>query len=108
MYIHIKEKIMENREMTTIDFINLARTVVAKYSKDKLGLDIGQFNVHVAATSKTLQNFKGQFITSSRDGRYYEVTYNGNTGETYLDVYKKEANIVEANIVYKNVKEVEL
>lgn len=45
--------------------------------------------------SKTLQNWKGLFI-EIRDGKpteiYYEVTYNGDKKETYVDVYKKLAN----------------
>lgn len=43
--------------------------------------------------SKTLQNWKCLVSTTVSDGMYYEVTHNGDKGETYVDVYKKWENI---------------
>lgn len=42
--------------------------------------------------SKTLQNFKALVSTTVSDGMYYEVTYNGDKKELYLDAYKKWEN----------------
>lgn len=42
--------------------------------------------------SKTLQNWKALVSTTVSDGMYYEITHNGDKGETYLDVYKKWDN----------------
>ena len=36
---------------------------------------------------------KCMLSTVVSDGRYYELTYNGERGEYYLDVYSKEVNI---------------
>lgn len=70
-------------------------------------LVVDYFNAHVDATdgkkltmedvfivwfSKTLQNWKALVSTTVSDGMYYEVTRNGDKGETYLDVYKKWEN----------------
>lgn len=41
---------------------------------------------------KTLQNWKALVSTTLPDGRYYEVTYNGDKHEAYLDVYVKIHN----------------
>lgn len=36
-----------------------------------------------------LQNWKALVSTTVSDGMYYELTHNGDKGETYVDVYKK-------------------
>ena len=46
-------------------------------------------DVFVVWFSKTLQNWKALVSTTVPDGMYYEVTYNGDKKETYLDAYKK-------------------
>lgn len=42
---------------------------------------------------KTLQNSKALLGTKVSDGMYYEVTYNGDKNECYLDAYKKWQNV---------------
>ena len=49
--------------------------------------------VFVVWFSKTLQNWKALISTTISDGMYYEVTYNGDKKETYLDAYKKWENV---------------
>ena len=51
-------------------------------------------DVFVVWFSKTLQNWKAFVSTTISDGMYYEVTHNGDKGETYVDVYKKWENVV--------------
>lgn len=41
---------------------------------------------------KTLQNWKYLMSTDLHDGMYYELTYNGDKDEWYLDAYKKQEN----------------
>jgi len=50
-------------------------------------------DVFVVWFCKTLQNWKCLLSTTVPDGMYYEVTYNGDKGEAYLDAYKKWANV---------------
>jgi hypothetical protein len=50
-------------------------------------------DVFVVWFSKTLQNWKCLASTTVSDGMYYEVTHNGDKGETYVDVYKKWENL---------------
>ena len=50
-------------------------------------------DVYVVWYSKTLQNHKALLSTPVSDGMYYEVTYNGDKNEVYLDAYKKWTNI---------------
>lgn len=43
---------------------------------------------------KTLQNCKYLISSTLSDGMYYELTYNGDAKEWYLDAYKKFENKV--------------
>ena len=38
---------------------------------------------------KTIQNRKALVITSPYDGKFYEVTYDGDNGKMYVDQYEK-------------------
>ena len=49
-------------------------------------------DVYVVWFCKTLKNWKALASTNIPDGMYYEITHNGNTDETYVDVYKKWEN----------------
>ena len=51
------------------------------------------FNVYIVWQCKILQNWKFLISTSLLDGMYYEVTYNGDKEEWYLDAYKKFENV---------------
>lgn len=49
-------------------------------------------DVYVVWFSKTLKNFKALLSTTVSDGKYYEVTYNGEKDEMYVDTYVKLRN----------------
>lgn len=49
-------------------------------------------DVYIVWYAKTLQNKKGLLSTTVSDGMYYEITYNGDKNEAYLDAYKKFQN----------------
>lgn len=49
-------------------------------------------DVYIVWFSKTLQNWKALVSTTLPDGMYYEVTFNGDKKELYLDAYKKFDN----------------
>ena len=54
---------------------------------------ITQEDVYVVWYCKTLQNHKALLSTNISDGMYYELTYNGDKNELYLDAYKKRQNV---------------
>lgn len=74
-----------------------ARQIVFNYYKqhldptDNIRLTID--DIYVVWFCKTLQNWKALVSTTIADGMYFEVTYNGDKKETYLDAYKKWQNI---------------
>lgn len=53
-----------------------------------------EFEVYTVWKCKALQNWKYLLSSTLPDGMYYELTYNGNKKEWYLDAYKKFENIV--------------
>jgi hypothetical protein len=76
----------------------LARVTVADYfnarveKTDGVRIDPDE-NVYIVWFSKVLQNWKALLSTTVSDGMYYEVTYNGDAAEMYLDAYKKFDNV---------------
>ena len=52
------------------------------------------FEVYIVWKCKTLQNWKYLLSSTLNDGMYYELTYNGDKKEWYLDAYKKFENKV--------------
>lgn len=75
-------------------FIAKCRDLVKKYATEHLDKSdkIPEFDVFVAWNVKVLQNNKALLSTTLFDGMYYEVTYNGDKKEFYLDAYKKFEN----------------
>ena len=51
------------------------------------------FMVYVVWKVKALQNWKYLISSTLHDGMYYELTYNGDKTEWYLDAYKKWENV---------------
>ena len=51
-----------------------------------------EFEVYIVWKCKALQNWKYLISTDLHDGMYYELTYNGDWKEWYLDAYKKFEN----------------
>lgn len=49
-------------------------------------------DIYIVWLCKTLQNHKALLSTKISDGMYYELTYNGDKKELYLDAYKKWEN----------------
>lgn len=84
--------------MNQRDFENLCINMVMNYVNSNIDptdkIQIGPVDVYIVWMCKTLQNNKALVSTSLPDGMYYEITRNGDTGEVYLDAYKKWANIV--------------
>jgi regulatory protein YycI of two-component signal transduction system YycFG len=81
---------------TSTEMMDQARIIVMDYfnshveypDKNQITLN----DVFVVWFSKTLQNWKALVSTTVFDGSYYELTYNGDNDEIYVDVYKKYEN----------------
>lgn len=82
--------------MTDIIFMNFVKNEVANYTNKHLdksdNKEITADDVFIVWICKTLQNNKALASTTLFDGMYYEITYNGDKGEAYIDAYKKWEN----------------
>ena len=82
--------------MNEQDFVKFCKKQVANYTNDHLDKTdnkvITEEDVFVVWLCKTLQNNKALLSTTLFDGMYYEVTYNGDNDEAYIDAYKKWEN----------------
>lgn len=83
---------MDNEAM-----LKKAKRLVVNYYNRRVEItddfEITEENVFIVWFCKTLQNWKALVSTTVSDGMYYEVTYNGDKQETYLDAYKKWENV---------------
>lgn len=86
----MKMNYQEKAKKIVVDYYN---EHVEKTDNKKLTIN----EVFVVWFSKTLQNWKTLVSTTISDGMYYEVTYNGDKKETYLDAYKKWENVCVKN-----------
>lgn len=79
-----------------INFDDKAIKIVRDYIMEHLDKSdpMPDFTVFTVWKCKTLQNWKYLISSTLSDGMYYELTYNGNTNEWYLDAYKKFQNVV--------------
>ena len=79
-----------------VEFIPLAKQTVLDYVQAHLdvtdNVKASIDDIYVVWFCKTLQNWKALISTTLPDGMYYEVTYNGDKKEIYLDAYKKFEN----------------
>lgn len=82
--------------MSNDNFLKLCKKIVKEYANEHLdksdNVQVSEDNVFVVWSCKTLQNNKALVSTTLYDGMYYELTYNGDKKEVYLDAYKKFEN----------------
>ena len=78
------------------NFQDLCKEKLVEYFNGRVdktdNLKIKKDDVFVVWYCKTLQNAKALLSTTVSDGMYYELTYNGDEKELYLDAYKKWEN----------------
>lgn len=83
--------------MSNDAMLNRAKQLVVDYFNERVEKTdqkaITEDDVFVVWFCKTLQNWKALVSTTINDGMYYEITHNGDKGETYIDAYKKWENV---------------
>ena len=88
---------------------NIALEIVKKYVEEHLdktneNLKESDKEPFVVWKCKVLQNWKYLLSTRLPDGMYYELTFNGDKQEWYLDAYKKFENRCISMAALQNAK----
>lgn len=77
---------------------DMAKNLIFQYVQDHLEktdnhITFSLDDVYIVWFAKTLQNWKALLSTTLPDGMYYEVTYDGDKNQAYIDAYKKFDNL---------------
>lgn len=77
---------------------DIAKNLIFQYVQDHLEktdnhITFSLDDVYIVWFAKTLQNWKALLSTTLPDGMYYEVTYDGDKNQAYIDAYKKFDNL---------------
>ena len=90
--------------MNEQEFSKFCKKQIANYTNYHLDKSdektITEDDVYIVWQCKTLQNNKALLSTKLFDGMYYEITYNGDKDEAYIDAYKKWENYKIEDVVY--------
>lgn len=84
---------MPNKEFEELCISAVKNYVNSKLDKTDAKSSIIEKDIYIVWLCKSLQNNKALLSTTLPDGMYYELTYNGDKKELYLDAYKKFENI---------------
>lgn len=83
--------------MGSREYLDICRAKIVDYVNERIDKTDSEHitihDVYVVWYSKTLQNHKALLSTTLSDGMYYEMTFNGDKRELYMDAYKKWENI---------------
>lgn len=74
------------------DYPEIAKQHVYLHANTELGMEVHMREIYVVWFSYILGGWKALLSTSIEDGRYYEVTFNKEKKETYVDTYQKISN----------------
>ena len=88
----IKKKSVEGQKSVD-EYTTTAKALVLKnYTEHQVprgNPEITLDDLFLVWFTKTLSNWKCLVATIYADGLYYEVTHNGNSQETYVDIYRR-------------------
>lgn len=82
--------------MQSDEFIRKAKTSIMRDFYENVP-DIEEKEVLLIWFCKTIQNWKAIFTTIFSDGKIFEVTYNGDKDEMYIDEYIKNKKKIYRN-----------
>jgi hypothetical protein len=85
---------MEEQKPDPDRFLKEAKMFVVSSERGQRIPDIQSEELYIVWFSKTLQNWKALISTDKEAGLYWEVTFNGDKSEAYIDRYVKETNSV--------------
>lgn len=91
----MKKTVNNSTKLNQEEFISFSKRTIQRYYTELFGSSTVSFDeIFLVWYCKTLQNHKALLGVTSRYGEYFESTYDGDKNKVYVDVYKKDKNIV--------------
>ena len=84
--------------MTSYEFEVAAKNAIIMSVKDKYAESFNIEDISVVWMTHVMGFKKGVFIDNGQNNRLYEVTYNRDRDELYVDMYVKDRNYVVKNL----------
>ena len=72
--------------------IRLVQELITQSQEESIADIHPPYEIYIVWYARALQNWKALVSTSREDGAYYEVTYDGDKQQTYIDWYSKVGN----------------
>lgn len=89
----LKDKVKRNTVIVSKERVQNPTDLLRMHLESVLPY-VKNYSIYIVWQCKTLQNRKWILCTDLPDNRLYELTYNGDKGEFYLDEYDKVSNTV--------------
>ena len=82
---------LSSEHESRVQWAEIACGMVETKAKDMFGIKNADF--YLVWFTFVLGDWKALVSSTNPDGRYYEITYNADKSEAYLDVYRKTHNV---------------
>lgn len=91
----MKKTVNNSTRLSSEEFILFSKRMIQRYYTELFGGNtVSSDEIFLVWYCKTLQNHKTLLGVTGRYGEYFEATYDGDKNKVYLDIYKKDKNIV--------------
>lgn len=91
----MKKTVNNSTRLSSEEFILFSKRMIQRYYTELFGGNtVSSDEIFLLWYCKTLQNHKALLGVTGRYGEYFEATYDGDKNKVYLDIYKKDKNIV--------------
>ena len=91
----MKKIVNNSTKLSQEEFILFSKRMIQRYYTELFGGNtVSSDEIFLVCYCKTLQNHKALLGVTGRYGEYFEATYDGDKNKVYLDIYKKDKNIV--------------
>ena len=91
----MKKIVNNSTKINSEEFISFTKRMIKNHYKEFYGgCSVTTDDIFMVCYCKTLQNHKALLGVTGLYDDYFEATYDGDRNKVYLDVYKKDKNIV--------------
>lgn len=95
----MKKTVNNFTKLSQEEFVSFSKRMIQRYYTELFGGNtVSSDEIFLVWYCKTLQNHKALLGIIGQYDEYFEAIYDGDNNKVYLDVYKKDKNIVAGPI----------